>query len=360
MNNSATNKVKQARHCDHNLKFLRILLCVVIGVLSLVLCVTVGYTQRTPNFNLTSSSKLATTSRIITLGVDLINVDDNVGTMTLQWSIDDDSACDPSNMPPCPNLSQNSTVDIFQVNILRPNVSTSAIVPSDNQPDTPIFRHNATALYAPNVYDAWPTFRTPLVLFPMQNGRAVLSTAQWYPFDEYITQILVFALDSETRQPLGLQIGRADGISLGYQAFATPSPKPLRKIYPGAISELVTISRSSSVKAYTVIIVILVWLMTIMFLSIVVSILCGVGLNISLLLVPVGTLIAFPQLRGTMPGSPVRFGAVIDFVGFLPCLALILLSVRLHTNVPLTNGVPPSSFLTGNICDWISGLLFSC
>lgn len=163
----------------------------------------------------------------------------------------------------------------------------------------------------------------------------------------YITQILVFALDSETRQPLGLQIGRADGISLwvlapyglklegllasftsGYQAFATPSPKPLRKIYPGAISELVTISRSSSVKAYTVIIVILVCvyqcchlsccrnlkfapipgLMTIMFLSIVVSILCGVGLNISLLLVPVGTLIAFPQLRGTMPGSPVRFG----------------------------------------------------
>lgn len=65
MKNSATNKVKQARHCDHNLKFLRILLCVVIGVLSLVLGVTVGYTQRTPNFNLTSSSKLATTSRIV-------------------------------------------------------------------------------------------------------------------------------------------------------------------------------------------------------------------------------------------------------------------------------------------------------
>jgi hypothetical protein len=91
------------------------------------------------------------------------------------------------------------------------------------------------------------------------------------------------------------------------------------------------------------------------------SVFLGYGLNIALLVIPVSTLIAFAQLRGTMPGAPDGTGecellipnccysAVIcqapwsvspmseslknsdnrskDYVGILPCFAITSLSV---------------------------------
>jgi len=57
-------------------------------------------------------------------------------------------------------------------------------IPSDNAPDTPIFRHNATAVYTRDVRNSLAAFRKELALFSNINGGASLSTLQRYPFDE--------------------------------------------------------------------------------------------------------------------------------------------------------------------------------
>jgi len=201
-------------------------------------------------------------------------------------------------------------------------------VPSDNIPSKPIFRHNATAVYSIDVRNAFAAFRTPLALFSNIKGQASLSTLQKYPFDEYTAQIFLFAQDSESKELVGLQIGEAHGIAVGFQAVAQRTPIPGR-IYSGVISEAITISRSRLLKAYVLVIVIAVWLLTLMFLFVMVCILCGYGFDVSLLLVPVATLFAITQLRASMPGAPPGFGAIVDFVGILPCLALTSISASL-------------------------------
>ena len=59
-----------------------------------------------------------------------------------------------------------------------------AQIPSDNVPDTPIFRHNATAVASVDVRNSLAAFRTSLGLFSTVKGRSDLSTLQKYPFDE--------------------------------------------------------------------------------------------------------------------------------------------------------------------------------
>lgn len=58
------------------------------------------------------------------------------------------------------------------------------VIQSDNVPNIPIFRHNATAVYSPAARNALSAFRTPLVLFSEESGQSSLSTLQKYPFDK--------------------------------------------------------------------------------------------------------------------------------------------------------------------------------
>jgi len=47
--------------------------------------------------------------------------------------------------------------------------------------------------------------------------------------------------------------------------------------------------------------------------------------------VPIGTVFAFTQLRSTMPGAPEGFGDILDFAGVLPCLVLLSICVQSRT-----------------------------
>ncbi|PBK61057.1 hypothetical protein ARMSODRAFT_1025966 [Armillaria solidipes] len=44
-----------------------------------------------------------------------------------------------------------------------------------------------------------------------------------------------------------------------------------------------------------------------------------------IVVVPIGMVFAFTQLRLTMPGAPEGFGDILDFAGLLPCLVLLLI-----------------------------------
>jgi hypothetical protein len=64
------------------------------------------------------------------------------------------------------------------------DANASGPIQSDNVPNTPIFRHNVTAVYSSTVRNSLAAFRTSLALFSTENGRSSLSTLQRYPFDE--------------------------------------------------------------------------------------------------------------------------------------------------------------------------------
>ena len=177
-------------------------------------------------------------------------------------------------------------------NILRQN--DPAIIPSDNIPDKPIFRHNATAVYALEVRSALAAFRTPLALFSNVRGQASLSTLQNYPFDKCVPAFQHFPSLTETplpqiystnfpvrnwfrnkgtcrtpdrrnawRRSVSYHVCGAfrhiNGYIFhsGFQAVAERTPIPGR-IYSGVISEAITISRSRLLKAYVLIIVVAV------------------------------------------------------------------------------------------------------
>jgi len=104
----------------------RIILCVIVFVLSVGLGVSIGYSQRSPEFNATAPLRSINNPRIvtgplfalsmtlttvlqITLGANLVAVDATVVTMTIDWFLVGDTAI-PSRYP---GVNPNSTVDLF-------------------------------------------------------------------------------------------------------------------------------------------------------------------------------------------------------------------------------------------------------
>jgi len=78
------------------------------------------------------------------------------------------------------------------------------------------------------------------------------------------------------------------------------------------------------IRVYAIFIVMAIWLVTLTFvIAGVTAVFVGKGIRADILVLPVATLFAFTQLRSTLPGAPNGFGADIDFVGVLPCLALL-------------------------------------
>lgn len=115
---------------------IRIIFCALVFVLAVGLGISVGFTQRTAEFNPTHPLRPPVNNRIvcavigrisilihvhvfyfqITLSTDLIAIDATAGTMTLDWSFMSDTACNStqnSQNSPCPGHNPNSTVDIY-------------------------------------------------------------------------------------------------------------------------------------------------------------------------------------------------------------------------------------------------------
>lgn len=107
----------------------RLALFAVVLAISLSLGLAVGYDGRTPEFNPTSAYSVLDTNRTvisflicvgsevnismsqITVWTDLLSVDAIAGSMVLDWTLVDDTACNATQSPPCPG--PNSTVDFY-------------------------------------------------------------------------------------------------------------------------------------------------------------------------------------------------------------------------------------------------------
>ncbi|PCH43611.1 hypothetical protein WOLCODRAFT_153664 [Wolfiporia cocos MD-104 SS10] len=198
----------------------------------------------------------------------LVDVDTDMQTMTIDWYI----GLYGCNIEPCPDVN----IYFDQGYVVQDSNNSSA--PQNNEMPDPVFFLNATDYLYLNLTD-WrqnsPIFRTDLQITNMFTHRS----AQAYPFDKYTAVITLWAF--------------------------TPN-MDIVKVYIGWTG------------------VVAIWLVTLTFLmACITNVFFGKGVRGELLVLPVATLFAFTALRGTMPGAPPGFGADINFMGILPCLALL-------------------------------------
>lgn len=194
---------------------------------------------------------------------------------------------------------------------------------ANNAKPPPIFFLNGTDYITWNNSDfrtSSPEFRTQVAITNFYGGRS----AQSYPFDKYSATLVFFAeaLDNST---VAIGIDLTEGIAVGFNAALETSISGLAS--NGVLIKNLEVTRGQVIRMYAVLIVVAIWMVTLAFImTCIVVIFFGKGIKPDILVVPVATLFAFTSLRGTMPGAPSGFGADIDFVGILPCLALLTFS----------------------------------
>ncbi|KAF8994996.1 hypothetical protein BDQ17DRAFT_1330847 [Cyathus striatus] len=227
--------------------------------------------------------------------------------MVMNWYIVTDTCYGSSMVAPddpsdIPDATLCTPVNItYDTNLLRLNGDDWDKKLDNQDPSVPIFTWDPLAQYN-SFYSKLPVFRTTSSLFSKSQLTSDKGprdgSLQNYPLIPHIQHWYRRWVYGNVRQPI-------------YERFHYRCYHVLAQCL---------------VKAYVFIIVIGVWIITLIFVGSVSKVIFGYQQPIEAFVIPIGTLFAITSLRGSMPGAPNGFGAIIDFVGILPCLAIITLT----------------------------------
>ncbi|PBK88159.1 hypothetical protein ARMGADRAFT_1168124 [Armillaria gallica] len=272
-------------------------------------------------------------NRTIFFDATVISADILHATMIMEWSITEDT-CITLSSEPHPN--DCTTVNIF----FDINLS-----PSDPRYDNGPYSNNITTdpivIWNGNSSHNSLTFRTELVISTTDSF--YLSA---YPIDIYYVEIIAFAQDVSTNESVPLTLEESIGLITGIQTTTYISTISLQEVLnpvsPTWIE--VRLQRSTMVILYCIIITFTFWMITLMIcLIMIATVFFGFQQRNEIVVVPIGTVFAFTQLWASMPGAPEGFGDMLDFVGLLPCLALLSISAITMVGVYLfTNPDDPA------------------
>ncbi|KAH9858788.1 hypothetical protein C2E23DRAFT_880216 [Lenzites betulinus] len=292
----------------HKLKQHWILFCIFLlaGIVSCSLAI--GWAFRLKTFNIADPDSIL--DSIVQLSANLVDVDPSGQEMTLDWLIAYE----------CESIGCPDANIFFDSNTLRMDPSNPQ-AQSNVKPD-PIFTINGgNVLAMRNNTDRRPsslTFRTDVAISNANTHR----TLQSYPYDKYATQLVFFAENAATNESISIAIVKTTGIAVGFNV-QLQNTSDIKDNF-GTVIKNIEVTRGPVVRLYAIFIVIVIWLVTLTFMvTCVLNVFFGKGISSGVLVLPMGTLFAFTQLRGTLPGAPEGFGAVIDFMGLLPCLAIL-------------------------------------
>ncbi|PPQ76171.1 hypothetical protein CVT24_006597 [Panaeolus cyanescens] len=311
-----------------------IISCVVFLISAPILSIMLGLNLHTRDFEYKKKPSVSFEGRTLLMQARLISADPALGTLTLDWNILGEKGVgvcyresgveDPVVVAKRRNLTACTDVQIFfDTNLLRSNDHIASR--SNDPPTRPIFRFNATSFALNDVRGNTPMFRTELALFSTLDKQSSLI---YYPFDEYSAEIFMFAQDVETNQTVGVDLDKARGIAVGFSTNVEPRTDVF--VPGGMLNVLISLRRANLVRAYSIVATLAIWLITLILLLVMLtSVFFGFRQKGEVLVIPVATLFAFTQLRQSMPGAPPGFGDIVDFVGLLPCLALLSLSAAL-------------------------------
>ncbi|KAK0215409.1 hypothetical protein IW262DRAFT_1465017 [Armillaria fumosa] len=252
----------------------------------------------------------------ITLQAILVSADIQHATMVVEWSVQGD-ICSYS-----PTVN-GSVIEIFFIANLAPSDPKHTDGPyNNNMPSDPIFTWNCSKGILDYISGLNPvTFRTELTLVvdsSDNSGRVSL-----YPFDHYSTTISAFAQNAPTNDSIAVDLTSTTALVL----LIFESSGNL----DGSVFEVTSISfklqHSTIIIAYCLIITVTFWMVTLMIcLIMIATVFFGFRQWNEIVVVPIGTVFAFTQLRASMPGAPEGFGDILDFAGILPCLVLLSIS----------------------------------
>ncbi|PBK88261.1 hypothetical protein ARMGADRAFT_1120698 [Armillaria gallica] len=277
-----------------------------------ITCIVFGVTLHPTEFQYSPTDPSTNRTRKISLHADLISADLKQGSMVLEWSITSDSCASGCTDDGC-DLEGCTDINIyFDSNLLHSDGGNSG--PSNNnRPVDPTFVWNATAGYNDDL-SRIATFQTELAVIPP------LSDSSKKHLISYLAVIFCFAEDASTNTTVPLYLESTSGLAVGLKISADLSQDD----DPNVISVVVTLQRGTLVIWYCLVITITFWLIT---LTICLLMIMTVGFGFQqrneIVVVPVGTVFAFTQLRASMPGAPDGFG---DILGVLPCLVLLSIS----------------------------------
>ncbi|PBK88216.1 hypothetical protein ARMGADRAFT_1168141 [Armillaria gallica] len=269
------------------------------------------------------------TDRTIFLNAVLVSADIPQTSMLVEWFVDADT-CKVN----CPE------VNIFFDTNLSPSDDSSDCGPSsNNRPTYPIFVWNPTGgvtlMVDSNYSDSLgnsPTFRTKFNIYPLGNYSqhssfiSHKSLAYYYPFDVYWAGIFAFAQEVSTNKSVNLALDSSSSLIVGFKITTDMRKDPLEDIgvQQEVIEARVTLQRSTFVIGYCLVITLTFWMVTLTICFIMITtVVFGFRQRNEIVVVPIGIVFAFTQLRSTMPGAPEGFGDILDFVGLLPCLVLL-------------------------------------
>ncbi|KAK0229697.1 hypothetical protein EDD85DRAFT_973557 [Armillaria nabsnona] len=278
---------------------------------------------------------VGTGNRTIFLSAAFVSADISQTTMLVDWLVEYDS-CE---------------VDWPEVNIFfDTNVSPGCIdgPSSNNRPTDPTFIWNATVgmtLITHSSYDILgnsPTFCTTSNVYPffyyLQKRLYIKhQSLTYYPFDAYWSNIFAFAQEVSTNNSVNLDLGFAYPliIDLKLTTNITRNEPPYLDsmgVEQGVIRAHITLHRSPLIIGYCLVVTAMFWMITLMICFIMITtVVFGYRQRNEIVVVPIGTVFTFTQLRSSMPGAPNGFGSILDYLGLLPCL--ILLSICAMTMV---------------------------
>ncbi|KAJ7157879.1 hypothetical protein C8R43DRAFT_996025 [Mycena crocata] len=185
----------------------------------------------------------------------------------------------------------------------------------------PVFQLNTTEKCNATNHNSFPVFHTE-----SGNSRSL----QAYPNDRYFFQISMFALLASTNESVGIVLEKSR--SIVERSFGIPINFDIALNEADSINNeqgillYFTVSRSGAVISLVVVIMIANWLVTIAFLWITVAaFIWKAEIVTEMFVLPIGALFAFTSVRANLPGAPAVFGAVVDYYGILPNLALMTL-----------------------------------
>ncbi|PBK90380.1 hypothetical protein ARMGADRAFT_1166833 [Armillaria gallica] len=242
------------------------------------------------------------------------------------------------------NVSDSCTeVNIFFDSKFSPDTGRLNDGPSNNnRPTVPIFIWNATIMTSfssSKLLNNPPKFRTELFIYPVLDVPPFASmhsrgTLAYYPFDSYQSEIFAFAQEASTNKSVSLVIGSASRlivtfssdlkITTGVMSTAPTYMEDTGFLQQEVIGANVILERNTLVIGYCLVITVTFWMVTLMIcLIMITTVIFGYRQRNEIVVVPIGIVFVFTQLRSTMPGAPDGFGDVLDFVGLLPCLVLL-------------------------------------
>ncbi|KAK0229683.1 hypothetical protein EDD85DRAFT_973520 [Armillaria nabsnona] len=263
--------------------------------------------------------------RTISLHADLVSANIRQSTMVVEWTILGDT-CNDS----CPEVNIFFDINLSPSDDRRDNSQLS-----NNRPTEPIFVWNATGMTSSSDsnYDVLrnaPRFSTKFNIYPVcddfHKGLLIRhGTRAYYPFDWYWSGVTVFAQETLTNKSVFLALNSAFRIVANLEITtgvlkADPTNSENADQEEEVILAYVILKRSTLVIGYCLVITATFWLVTLMIcLIMVTTVIFGFRQRNEIVVVPIGTLFAFTQLRSTMPGAHEGF----DLVGVLPCLILL-------------------------------------